>query len=391
VRNGSGVAELHDRLLSRRDEIEQAILTRVYAVSDPSGVADPTYVEGLRAAVTAAIDYGLAGIQSSERNSPPIPTALLVQARNAARSGVGLDTVLRRYVAGYALLGDFLIGEAGESSVSITALKRTMRVQATLLDRALGAIAEEHCREQRRPAKTSEQRRTELVQRLLDGELLDTEELAYDFETTHLALVTEGPGAVDFLRALAADLDRRLLVVCPTERASWAWLGGRREVGQEELMQAIASTVPPQVSLAIGESAQCLEGWRRSHRQARAAMSIALRSSETYVRYADVALLASILQDELLTTALQETYLKPFDAERDGGKMTREILRIYFASGCNVSSAAATLGLNRNTIAKRIRAVEETIGRPLASCAAECEAALRLDQLESRDPQMDSV
>jgi hypothetical protein len=46
---------------------------------------------------------------STSRKSQPI---LLVQARLAARSDVSLDIVLRRYFAGYSLLGDFLVGEA---------------------------------------------------------------------------------------------------------------------------------------------------------------------------------------------------------------------------------------------------------------------------------------
>ena len=46
------------------------------------------------------------------RREAPVPVALLAQARLAARVGVSLDAVLRRYFAGYTLLGDFLIEEA---------------------------------------------------------------------------------------------------------------------------------------------------------------------------------------------------------------------------------------------------------------------------------------
>ena len=49
---------------------------------------------------------------------------------------------------------------------------------------------------------------------------------------------------------------------------------------------------PAEVALAIGEPGQGLAGWRFSHRQAAAALPIALHSDRTHTRYADVALLA---------------------------------------------------------------------------------------------------
>ena len=96
------------------------------------------------------------------------------------------------------------------------------------------------------------------------------------------------------------------------------------------------------------------------------------------MRYGDVALLVSALQDELLVSSLHRLYLEPLEAERDGGKALRETLRAYFAAGRNVSSAGAALGVNRNTVANRLRAVEAAIGRPISSRAAEVEIALRL-------------
>src|SRR4051794_73212 len=90
---GEEGAHLH----ARRDEIEQAILARVYAVADSTDVADPEYAEGLRGAVSAALDYGLCALELNEEHPPSVPSAVLDQARLAARNRVSLDTVLRRY------------------------------------------------------------------------------------------------------------------------------------------------------------------------------------------------------------------------------------------------------------------------------------------------------
>ena len=372
---------LRDRLAARRAEIEAATLTRVYAVSDPTQAGDPTYLEGLRSSVSAAIDYGLAAIESSDRTPPPIPPTLLVQARLAARSGISLDTVLRRYFAGYALLGDFLIEEVEERDLQGVALKRLLRTQAAIFDRLLAAIGEEHAREREGRLDTAEERRTELVRRLLAGERLDASELAYDFDGFHVAWVARGPGLGEMARELAAALDRRLLAIHPDECTFWGWLGGRRAIDRVRLKDCIAAALPPRVTLAIGEPGEGLDGWRLSHRQGRAAMPIA-RGRGDAVFYADVALLASILQDDLLTTSLHQIYLEPLERDRDGGEAARETLRAYFASGRNISSAAAALSVNRNTIASRLRTIEATVERPLAACAAELEAALNLGEYQ---------
>jgi hypothetical protein len=376
-------AGLLARLQVRHPEIEQAILTRVYGISDPAEAADPGYVEGLRAAVFAAIDYGLASIESGGRHSQSIPPALLIQARVAARNGVSLDTVLRRYFAGYTLLADFLMQEieAGDLLQS-TALKHLLGGQAKLFDRLIAAVTEEYTRElEGRLGDSTEERRVERVKRLLSGELIDTSELAYELDAHHLGAIAAGPGAPEALRNLATALDRRLLLVRRGEGTVWAWLGGRRRTDPAELERKVSESWPGLLSFAVGEPAQGLAGWRLTHRQARAALPIALRRSRSFVRYADVALLASMFQDDLLATSLRQLYLEPLAEERDGGETLRETLRAYFAAERNVSSAAAALSVNRHTVTSRLRTIEKRLGRPLSTCATEIDAALRLEDL----------
>jgi len=377
-------AGVHARLLARRTEIERAVLTRIYAVSDPTDVAEPEYVEGLRAAVSAALSYGLNAVTLGEKRSPPVPTALLAQARMAARSGVSLDTVLRRYFAGHTLLGDFVLQEAeDEGFVDGPVLQRMLRAQATLFDRLVLAVTDEYTRETESRLDSTAQRRAERVQRLLAGELLDTSELAYDFDASHRGAIAKGPGAVGAIRDLACSVDRRPLLIHRGEGIVWAWLGGRGRVDSAELERLISSSWPAQVALAIGEPGQGLPGWRLTHQQAKAAFPVALRRSPRSVsRYADVALLASMLQDDLLATSLRELYLAPLEGERDGGEVARETLRAYFAAGRNVSSAAAALGVSRRTVTNRFRAIESRLGCPLDAATTEIEAALRLQDLD---------
>jgi DNA-binding PucR family transcriptional regulator len=135
------------------------------------------------------------------------------------------------------------------------------------------------------------------------------------------------------------------------------------------------------VMLALGEPGRGLAGWRLTHRQAQAALLVALRRPRRCTRYADVALLASALTDEALATVLIDVYLAPLEDSRGSGPVLRETLRAYLGAERSVSSAAAALGVVRKTVEKRLRTIEEKLGRSLHPCPAELEIALELDEL----------
>ncbi|HWM64718.1 MAG TPA: helix-turn-helix domain-containing protein [Solirubrobacterales bacterium] len=370
------------RLSARLPEIERAIGARVDSVADPAEVGDPAYTEGLRSAIAAALDYAIAGIEADDPEPGPVPAELFAQARAAARARVPLDTVLRRYLAGHALIADFAMREADAAeSVSASEVQRALRTLAALVDRLIAAVSEQYRREAEQRPRTPGRRRAELVRRLLAGEQADAAELAYDLEGWHLALVAAGPEVESRLRELARALDRRPLVVRQECGVVWAWLGSVRPAPAENVLEALTAAMPPGAVAAIGEPAAKLTGWSLTHRQALAALPVARRGPEPVVRYADVALLAAALRDDLLTASVRRLYLEPLERERDGGTILRETLRAYFATERNVSSAAMALGVNRNTVTARLRTVEQRLARPFGACSAELEVALRLAEL----------
>ncbi len=377
-------ADLAERLRARRGEIEEALRVRTYAISDPRGTTDPAYVDGLREALEAALEYGLSGIETGAERLPPIPSVLLTQARVAARNGISLQTVLRRYFGGYALLGDFLIEAAGEEEISGSMLKRLLRTQAILFDCLIAAVSEAHGCEAEARTNSFNRSRLGCVRRLLDGELADASELNYDLGLWHLAAIAKGQDPLTALGRLAARLDRRLLAVTSEEETTWAWLGGRREFWIPEIEKAISETWPERLCLALGEPAQGPNGWRLSHRQASAALAVAPEGYGVVTRYGDVALLASAARDGILVKSLREIYLAPLAQERDGGARLRETLSAYFSAGRQVSATAATLHVSRQTVSSRLHAVEGRIGRPLDACAAEMQLALELERLSTR-------
>jgi hypothetical protein len=371
---------LADALVNRRQEIELAVATRIFSFLPPDEVSDPEYVHGLREALSAAVEFGLSIVRSAPEVLPPVPPVLLVQARFAARNDVGLDTVLRRYFAGNVVFTDFLIEQAEEHRLQSSRLQSMLRNQAMVFDRLLSAIAEEYTRESSRRLEAVGQ--AERVERMLAGELLDGAGLGYDLNRNHLGAIVKGDGAEELARQLNRGLDAQVLIVCRAEGAVWAWLGSRREIDAADVMSAASSGCPAGVTLALGEPARGLPGWRLTHQQARAAMPVALSGDRQLVRYGEVALLSSILHDDTLVTSLRRIYLQPFESDRDGGRGVRETLRAYFAAERNISSAASLLGVSRQALTRRLRGIEQRLGRSIESCALHLEVALRLQGLD---------
>src|SRR5215203_3517657 len=366
-------------LRERLPELQGTIATRVFAISDPHKVSDPGYLDGLNKALAAAVDLRLGVLEVGELHAPPVPSELLAHARLDAQDGVSLDTVLRRYFAGNTLFGDFLVEEAERAEVQSSVLRRLLAEQATLGDRLLAAVSTEYARAATERPRTAAERRRECVRSLLAGELVDHSELGYDLAAHHLAVMAKGEGAEDLVRGLAKTLDRRLLAVQREEEPKWAcWLGGRRPLEVEAALRELSGNVPDGVLVAVGEPAEGLAGWRFSHLQAKAALPVAERRGQPVVRYVDVALVASVLRDDLVGGSLRQLYLAPLEQSRDGGSAARRTLRAYFAAERNVSSTAAALGVDRRTVSNRLRAIEAILGRSLKDSATDLEIALRM-------------
>lgn len=369
----------------RRTELVDAIIARIGdRRSTLAPAADEEYGRGLRAAVPAAIDYGLTALEHGREGTGPIPTEAIAQAWQAARARVNLDTVLRRYLLGSALLGDFLIQEANRARIpdSGDTLRAMLGDQAAALDRLMTAVIAEYTRERERATCSPEQRLGERVRRLLAGEPCDSCELGYELEAWHLGAIASGREPGRALRQAASATGARLLLVGNGEDSSWGWLGSQDAIAAADVLQALAGWIDTRdVTVALGEPAHGPEGWRITHVQAQEARYVALRSPRPLTRYADVALVASVLRDEALARPLIEIYLAPLGARQHGGAALRDALRAYFEAERNASSAASALGVARHTMERRLRSIEHKLGQSLQTRQAELEVALRLEEL----------
>jgi hypothetical protein len=373
-------AELVARLRARSAEIEATVYGWVRRMADPGERDDPEYRAYLRATVAEAIDYALLGIERGEEWEGPIPEAAMVQARRAARTGVKLDAVLRRYAAGDRLVGEFVVDEAAQ--LPNEAMRPLVRAQGPHVDRMMAAVATEYMEELERIRRSPAQRVGERVQRLLAANSpADAAGLDYELDAWHLGLVITGPRPDVVARTLSAGLKRQLLVVPQGNDSAWAWLGGRVRPLVDDVQRYLGSGVLGDVALAVGEPRWGLEGWRLTHHEARAAQQVMMRRPQPLTRASEVILLAAVLRDEMLAQSLRETYLAPLD-DGDSGLGLRETLRAYFDAGFNAATAAAALEVDRHTVQRRLRKAEEALGKLLHSCHAELEVALVLEELD---------
>lgn len=380
MESDSSRKELVAAVAARRPEILERVLARIRAIGYARGTADAEYLEGLRRAVETAIAHTIEAAAGAEDDQPlQIPPAILAQSRLAARRGTPLETVLRRYLAGHAVLGDLVAEEAERRAVPPALLRRVLRAQAAETDRVLAVISTTYRQEAEAARPVSgDRRRTARVRRLLDGELLDPVGFGYDLERWHVGMVARGPAAGEALAALTTYADATRLIVPGDDGLLWAWLGFR------DRPDPLATTCTPPVipvdgpRVGIGEPARGHPGWRLTHEQAHAALSVAPRGGDPVARYADVALLAAALRDELLAASLRTLYLDPLEADGGNGEVLRGTLRAYLDADRNVSSAAAALGVNRNTVTNRLRAIEMRIGHLRPSVLGSLSIALQL-------------
>ena len=202
----------------------------------------------------------------------------------------------------------------------------------------------------------------------------------------HVAIVAAG-GATEVepaLRAVAGELDLRLLLVQIEPGTIWGWLGGRK-LDERPWREVIRLNAPEQVMLGIGDAAGGHAGFRASHHEARDAVRVGRRLGLAVCHFHDVALEALALRDEQFARRFVARELHGLDGPDDRSSKLRDTLRAYFASGHNAAAAAAMLDVHDQTVTYRLRRVEECVGARVSDRRAELELALRLERMLSAD------
>jgi hypothetical protein len=378
-------AGLAERLRARRDEIVQAINSRIEAREAVPLTGEDVECQVERKAVVAdVVDYSLSALEHGSKAAVSIPLELLARTRSAARGGLSLETVVCRHVAAHKILSGFVVAEANR--LSTTSLRQVLDIHGAQLEDLVRAAMAEYLVEQGRLTRSPEEALIERVDRLLANEPVDTTEIDYDFAGWHLGIVMIGGGSSDAIRALAQRCGYRFLPAGSYNDAQAGWLGSGRAHTTADVESALATDLLRHVRVALGEPGNGLRGWRITHWQATEALSVALHSSQTLTRYADVAMLAPALQSEMRAASLKEIYLMPLDRSRESGGQLADTIRQYLDAGGNITATAAKLGVDRRTVHNHLRMIEERLGCQIHTRLPELAVALRLEQLATTTP-----
>ena len=149
------------------------------------------------------------------------------------------------------------------------------------------------------------------------------------------------------------------------------WVGSESRTVATDLGDSLHGVAAKGVSVALGEPSKDMRGFRLTHRQAQAALLIALRGRNEVVQYTDHMLLAAVVQDATLARSLEEVYLAPLANHNDGGCAWRTTLRAYFEARGNAATAAAALGVDRSTVRRRLDEIEQRLGCMVDTCRGE--------------------
>jgi len=374
-------AELVALLESHRDEVIDLLVDR-YMRSEMGADLDAANAAGMRIAAAEALVVMQKRLSEGDVWSSELPPGIAVPIQYMAREGWPLDRVLRGFTLLATTIGEFVIEHLGEMERPEEAVRYLTNLRGLNDDRMLAAFAAEYEQELERLSQAPSRHLTERIKSLLDSGLGDFADLDYRLDHWHVGLIAMGPKAELECRRLAEMLGCQLLALAQPDDVVWSWLGAPAPIPFAKLEQAAAACGEP-LAIVAGEPRQGLDGWRLSHREARGATTVGLLTGARLTRFSDVPLLASCLTDEIASRSLLDRYLEPLDRRRDGDVL-RATLRAYIDLECNAASAAAALGVDRHTVQRRLRRIEESIGESVASRRAELAVALRLENLTAK-------
>lgn len=385
---------------------------------------DRRWAELLQASIASNVETAVHVLRHGiPAEGVPPPAAAVEYARRMAQHAIPSDVLLRSYRSGLARLQDEFVRRMGVvvdempegSSIGhqtvLHAVRRVIRVLYEYFDSVSEQLLVVYADERDRWETGGNSVRAAMVRRVLDGhaDLAAAErELGYDLGRIHLAAqlwLPEGTARRD-APALLERSSRRLgtllrasgapLMVAADEVSVWAWypmdafraaaVGDDLRAAWDAQWSGGPDDVEgdgARVSVSLGSAASGPDGFRRSHRHAGLARSVATmagRSAGRATGYDEpglsaVAMLCSDLDAAAVWVA--EALGRLGEATEYAARM-RETIRMFYLHGASHKAAATALHVHPNTVKYRVRKAEESLGRPLQENRSDIELAVSI-------------
>lgn len=397
------IAATAARLNERVSAVSAAI--RTYIEDDIADLrSDPHTGDLLGASVEAnvatilhALRYGL-----SVADIAAAP-AVVDYARRLAQQGVPANALARAYRLGQRRLTELVFAELHTMAVPPTErIGVVERITATLfeyIDHITEQVLAIYNDEREQWLEGQNNIRAVRARDVLGGrKAIDvdgvTEAMRYPLRWYHLALVLWDPDReVDgdvlptlqrFVRELAETLEAAStpLIVAADRVSVWAWLPYRAErAGSAADIRKFVSGRRDAPNIAIGTLAAGVDGFRRSHRSAQRAYSVAMaREGPTpdIIAADDPGLTTAAMLGSSVDEAQHwvSEVLGDLAGDNENDARLRDTLRVFLGTGSSYKAAASALNLHSNSVKYRVGRAIARRGRTIGADRLDVELAL---------------
>ena len=376
-------------------ELGHRMATRIIEEMPAFGGSDAAY-ETLRMGTESATLRSMMLLLSNDPARIGATEEALEGDRDFVRRNVPLDQVLRGIRLGHSLMAHgFLEGASAlvDEPHRAAEMKRTSELLFEYIDDFASSMASEYLAERDRWVTSAAAEREELVRAILDERHFSasstSDVLGYPLERHHLGLILWREASmerspVDLQRAasrMLGALDCSATLLVPNGASSlWAW--GARRAGFETLPSATDSPTVDDIHVAHGTPAQGIAGFRQSHLEASRAERLTRAApavgAPRLVSYNSVELASLLSHDLEMAHLFVARELGPLAEDTLSAKELRDTLSVYLSSERSLVRAGELLHIARNTVAYRVKKIENLTGRDLRERTLELSCALRL-------------
>lgn len=324
-----------------------------------------------------------------------VPPAAAEYARRFAQHDLSLEGLLRAYRLGENMFVQWTMALLAElnppTEVALATAARIADVVNGYIDRVIEGLIDIYEDERRRWDARTDAARAAQVRAVLDADDLDLasaeQMLSVSLRGWHqMAVLWTLPGTPDpgaELRAgtglLADATGRTPMTIEVDDHSRWVWIASAGRAAPDTGRLAHALRAHPNLSVALGDPATGLEGFRQTFRDAQRARAVALATrARGLTDYAEVALSALFTDRVPDVQAWASRILGGLMGADETAARLRETVRAFLDARGSYTDAAARLHVHKNTVHYRVRKAEELLGHPLTDRRLDLEVALRV-------------